>query len=64
MMNKNNDIEIKCKMCGKIIVGKNKTGICSAYKKKAGDTVVSTLGIISLISGGVWATIKTLNKNK
>lgn len=33
MMSKNNNEERKCKMCGKTIVGKNKTGICSACKK-------------------------------
>lgn len=38
MMSKNNNEERKCKICGKTIVGKNKTGICSACKKKAGDT--------------------------
>lgn len=63
-MSKNNDLERKCKMCGKTIVGKNKTSICSACKKKAGDTGVAALGIISLISGGVWATVKALSKNK
>ena len=36
-MNKNNGEERKCKICGKTIVGKNITGICSACKKKAGD---------------------------
>ena len=41
MMSKNNNEERKCKICGKTIVGKNKTGICSACKKKAGDTGVS-----------------------
>ena len=37
MMSKNNNEERKCKICGKTIVDKNKTGICSACKKKAGD---------------------------
>ena len=35
MMSKNNNEERKCKMCGKTIVGKNKTGICSACKKES-----------------------------
>lgn len=41
MMSKNNNEERKCKICGKIIVGKNKAGICSAYYElsnfKTGD---------------------------
>jgi hypothetical protein len=35
-MSKENDEIRKCKICGKTIVGKNKTGICSGCKKKAG----------------------------
>ena len=51
MMSKNNNEERKCKMCGKTIVGKNKTGICSACKKKAGDTGVTVMGVLALIGG-------------
>ena len=42
-MSKNNNKERKCKICGKTIVGKNKTGVCSACKKKTGDTGVTNL---------------------
>ena len=45
-MSKNNYGERKCKICGKTIVGKNKTGVCSACKKKTGDTGVTALGIL------------------
>ena len=41
-MSKNNNKERKCKICGKTIVGKNKTGVCSACKKKTGDTGVTS----------------------
>ena len=55
MMSKNNNEERKCKMCGKTIVGKNKTGICSACKKKAGDTAgVAVMGVLALIGGAIW----------
>ena len=61
MMNTNNN-ERKCKMCGKTIVGNNKTGICSACKKKAGDTGVTALGVLAVIGGGIWATVKAFIK--
>ncbi|MBQ7013838.1 MAG: hypothetical protein IJN11_08005 [Oscillospiraceae bacterium] len=61
MMNTNNN-ERKCKRCGKTIVGKNKTGICSACKKKAGDTGVTALGVLAIIAGGIWATVKAFTK--
>lgn len=35
----------------KTIVDKNKTGICSACKKKAGDTGVTVMGVLALIGG-------------
>ena len=54
MMSKNNNEERKCKICGKTIVGKNKTGICSACKKKAGDTGVTVMGVLALIGGAIW----------
>ena len=57
-MSKNNNEERKCKICGKTIVGKNKTGICSACKKKAGDTTV----IFALIGGAIWTVVKALAK--
>lgn len=31
------------------IVGKNKTGVCSACKKKSGDTGVTVLGVLAII---------------
>lgn len=52
----------KCKICGKTIVGKNKTGICSACKKKAGDTGVTVLGVIGLIGSGIWTAVKAFTK--
>lgn len=61
-MGKNNDGERKCKICGKTIVGKNKTGICSACKKKAGDTGVTVLGVITLIFGAIWTAVKAFTK--
>lgn len=54
MMSKNNNEERKCKICGKTIVDKNKTGICSACKRKAGDTGVAVMGVLALIGGAIW----------
>ena len=65
MMYKNNNEERKCKICGKTIVGKNKTGICSACKKKAGDTGVTGVtvaGVLALIGGAIWKMVKTFTK--
>ena len=62
MMSKNNNEERKCKMCGKTIVGKNKTGICSACKKKAGDTGVTVMGVLALIGGAIWTWVKAFTK--
>ena len=59
---KNNNEERKCKMCGKTIVGKNKTGICSACKKKAGDTGVTVMGVLALIGGAIWTGVKAFTK--
>lgn len=54
-MSKNNNEERKCKICGKTIVDKNKTGICSACKKKAGDRAgVAVMGVLALIGGAIW----------
>ena len=64
MMSKNNDDERKCKICGKTIVGKNKTGICAACKKKAGDTGVSVMGVLGLIGTTVWAGVKIFTKRR
>ena len=61
-MSKENEEIRKCKICGKTIVGKNKTGICSACKKKAGDTGVTALGVIGLIGSGIWAAVKAFTK--
>ena len=61
-MNKNNDEEKKCKICGKTLVGKNKTGVCSACKKKAGDTGVTAFGILSFLGGAIWAAVKVITK--
>ncbi len=57
-MSKNNKEERKCKICGETIVGKNKSGVCSACKKKAGDTGVTVLGVLGLIASGVWTVVK------
>lgn len=57
-----NTEERKCKMCGKTIVGKNKTGICSACKKKAGDTGVNALGIIGIIGTVIFTGVKAFTK--
>ena len=62
MMNKDDNEERKCKMCGKTIVGKNKTGICAACKKKAGDTGVTVMGGLALIGGAIWAGVKAFTK--
>ena len=62
MMSKNNNEERKCKMCGKTIVGKNKSGICSACKKKAGDTGVTVMGVLALIGGAIWTGVKAFTK--
>lgn len=61
MMNTNNN-ERKCKLCGKTIVEKNKTGICSACKKKAGEAGVTALGVLAVIGGGIWTTVKAFTK--
>lgn len=60
-MSDNNETK-KCKFCGKTLVGKNKTGICSSCKKRAGDTGVTAVGILSLIGGGIWAAVKIFTK--
>ena len=62
MMSKNNNEERKCKICGKTIVDKNKTGICSACKKKAGDKSVIVTSFLVLIGGAIWAGVKALAK--
>lgn len=62
MMSMNNEEERKCKICGKTIVGKNMTGVCSACKKKAGDTGVTALGVLALIGGVIWTAVKALTK--
>lgn len=62
-MIKNNEEERKCKICGKTIVGKNKTGVCAACKKKAGDTSVTALGVLAVISGTIWTFVKAFTKN-
>ena len=59
MMRKNNNEERKCKICGKTIVGKNKTGICSACKKKAGDAGVTVMGVFLLT---IWTGVKAFTK--
>ncbi len=60
-MNSNNK-EKKCKICGKILVGNNNTGICSACIKKGGDTTVTAAGIAALILGSIIAVIKIFKK--
>ena len=62
MMSKNKNEERKCKICGKTIVGENKTGICSACKKKTGDTGLAALGLIGIIGGGIFSVVKALTK--
>ncbi len=62
MMRKNNNEERKCKICGKTIVGKNKTGICSACKKKAGDAGVTVMGVFLLVGGTIWTGVKAFTK--
>ena len=61
-MSKNNAEERKCKICGKTIVGKNKTGICSACKKKAGDTGVTVLSVLGLVGSTAWGFVKAFTK--
>lgn len=61
-MSKENEEIRKCKICGKTIVGKNKTGICSACKKKAGDNGVTVLGVIGIIGSGIWTVVKAFTK--
>lgn len=60
-MSKNKE-DKKCKVCGKTIVGKNKTGVCASCKKKAGDTGVTALGVIALIGGIIWTGVKAFTK--
>ena len=60
-MSKNNE-ERKCKICGKTIVGKNKTGVCAACKKKVGDNSVTAFGVLALIGGGIWTVVKAFTK--
>ena len=48
-MNKNNNEEKKCRMCGKVLVGKNKLGLCSACKRKTGNVGVAAMGALALI---------------
>ena len=40
----------------------NKTGICSACKKKAGDTGVTVMGVLALIGGAIWTGVKAFTK--
>ena len=61
-MSKNNEEEKKCRICGKTIVGKNRTGVCNACKKKAGDTGVKALGILSFLGGCAWSAVKMLTR--
>lgn len=61
-MSKNNGEERKCKICGKTIVGKNKTGICSVCKKKAGDTSVTVMEVLALIDGAIWTVVEAFTK--
>lgn len=61
-MSKNNGEARKCKICGKTIVGKNKTGICSACKKKTGDVGVNVMGGLALIGGVIWTIVKAVTK--
>ena len=44
------------------MVGRNKTGICSACKKKAGDTGVTALGVLGFIGTTAWALVKSFTK--
>lgn len=60
-MSKNNEEERKCKICGKTIVGKKKTGVCAACKKKVGDTGRNALGVLAF-GGGIWAAVKAFTK--
>lgn len=50
------------KICEKTIVDKNKTGICSACKKKARDTGVTVMGVLTLIGGAIWTGVKAFTK--
>ena len=61
-MKDNNEEVRKCKICGKTIVGKNRTGICSGCKKNAGDKGVAALGVFTVIGGTVWTVIKAFTK--
>ena len=61
-MDKNNGEERKCKICGKTIVGKNKMGICSACKRKAGDTGRTVMGVLVLVGGAIWTRVKVFTK--
>ena len=61
-MSKNNGEARKCKICGKTIVGKNKTGICSACKKTTGDTGVTVMGVLAVIGGAIWTGVKAFTR--
>lgn len=38
------------------------SGICSACKKKAGDTGVTVMGVLALIGGAIWTGVKAFTK--
>lgn len=61
-MNSHNDEVKKCKLCGKTIVGKNKTGICNACKKASGDKGLRFIGALTVISGTIYSIIKSISK--
>ena len=61
-MNKDNKDARKCKICGKTIVGRNKTGICSACKKKAGDTGVAVLNVLGVIGTTALVLVKSFTE--
>ena len=61
-MSKNNNDARKCKICGKTIVGRNKTGICSACKKKAGDTGVAVLNVLGVIGTTALVLVKSFTE--
>ena len=61
-MSKNNAEERKCKICGKTIVGRNKTGICSACRKKTSDTVFKALVALGFVGTAARSLVKVFIK--
>lgn len=61
-MSKGNKEERKCKGCGKTLVGKNKTGFCSACKKTGAERGTIAAGVLAFVGSIIFGGIKTFKK--